>query len=132
MIFDSNSLISTLVAAYSTDVIRIQYQESLLLHSQQYRIWGSVASWLSVVLSSCLIMEPDWMHNAYVSMQSPLHITLHVLFLATASQVPTHDEHRAHHDQIMLRSFVFLAICIVWTYTVGINNMVDLLGTSCR
>ena len=133
VIFDSNSVIFTLLASFTADTIRIQYKDTLLLNGPTSKVWGTVAPWFMVILSSCLIMDVKWSQRWPIQGHDIIFILMYMLLLVTVSQTPIGDEiGRAYHDQIMLRSFTFTFVCIIWTYTIGINNMVDLLATSSR
>lgn len=132
LIFDSNAIPLTLAVSYATDMVRIRSEEQLLLNiPSAYWIKGA-CSWLCLALSCLLIVEPDQLRAGPVTIQSPVFLALQSALVLALCQTPLQDEHRDHHDQVMSRSFLFLSICIAWTYTVGVHNMVGLLNSATR
>lgn len=130
-LFDSNSLLCTLLASYLVDSVRAQNEGGVILGSTALHKWATAAMWTSVILSTLLITDNHWIKCRLLAAGHQLPLTLQVAALYASTQTPA-ESNRSSHDQVMMRSFAFLCLCVTWTYTVGVKNMIDLLNTTSR
>lgn len=133
-IFDSNALLCAILASYVIDSIRIQHEQSLLFHGPYGSRYQAVASFVCALVSIALVLDAPWIQAQASSplSQKSWTLVLQIFTLFIVSQTPLQDEHRAEHDHVMMRSFMFLFLSVMWTYTVGIGNMVNLLNSTTR
>lgn len=125
-IFDSNSLLCTLHVSYLVECIRLEHADSLFLASspethgwwQRHGVVWAVQS-LAVATCTALIIDCPGLANKGVFVQG--------LVFAALTQVPVaHDD--VVNKVVMARSWSFVALCLVWTYAIGVPEMVRLLN----
>ena len=131
-IFDSNSLLCALFSSFLMDSARAEHTGDLALHQIIPAVWGYGMSCALVLLSAGITAEiqPLVHADAGIIGRSWVLVLQSMLLVGTMQANPTED--RSDQRQLCLRSSVFVVLCLIWTYSVGIRAMVDLLNSTTR
>lgn len=132
-IFDSNSLLCALYASYVIDSIRLLHGDGLLLHvlsNDSLVGWAALLEWVLIVSCCCQTLDLSFMtaHGGHVRTG---FMVVQLCLFSLVSQVRL-DEEQLEAGSVMFRSGSFVVLSIVWTYVVGVPNMVELLNCTSR
>lgn len=125
-IFDSNALLCTLHAAYVIQWIRQCSKPHFIIPP----ILFTAAQCISIAIATLLILDLKIL-PLHSGKYKRIAITLQAGLLALIVQAPT-AANTTTNSPMCVQSFVFTILALVWTYAVGINDMVKLLGCSSR
>lgn len=125
-IFDSSAVLCTLQASY---MIKSTIQCSQPMFTSVPMVFSAAQS-LLIAISTLLVMDFNVLPLCS-GKHKRLVITLQAVLLSLIMQSPAVTVPTIGRV-VTIQSFVFVVLSLVWTYAVGIHDMIQLLGCSSR
>lgn len=144
-IFDSSAILCTILACHLLNLLRSNPQDSheLFLHPLNNHTWGTVSQIALVVTSVMILLSVDpaslvgfgkgsSQDVASSTASRTGNVIFHGILLMGVLQTPMERGSLESPLQACTRMYSFLVSCLVWTYSLGVRDMISLLTSTSR
>ena len=137
-IFDSNAILVAVLASHCLNVMRSDPTSHAELHlSATNSAWGGIIQLFHAASGILLLAGADvswlaWKVGATETAARGSTVLLNGVMLMGALQTPVHADKVLTPQQIIIRCYAYLSLCLLWTYAIGVRDMIDFLSTTTR